>query len=143
MRSQLLWGTATLLMTMTIMAGGIQPATAGHSGQLAALAARQDLRDKVCIAMTDGHISRAQRHTLLADAKEILKPEEYQGFKRALDRLSPPKPVPKPHSTKVAHKKPRPTPAHHTPTLAKSAPALSIPADVTLPDRVVLTSGRE
>ena len=63
--------------------------------------------------MADGQISRAERHMILADAKNILKPEEYDGFKRALNRLSPPNYTAAKHPTKVAQKKKSPTMAQH------------------------------
>lgn len=81
-------GVATLLIAM--LASDLRIATAGEPGRLAALTARQALRDEVCIALASGHISRADRYLILSHAKAILKPEEYAGFKRAMDRLSPP-----------------------------------------------------
>jgi hypothetical protein len=62
----------------------------GPSSRLGQLSTRQQLRDRVCIAKADGQISRWERARLLADAKGILKPEEYLAFKESLDRLTPP-----------------------------------------------------
>jgi hypothetical protein len=153
MRSRLRWGIASLSL-MTILAGGVTVAAAQGPGHLAALAARQKLRDEVCVAMSDGHISRIERYLILGDAKKILKSEEYAGFKQSLDRLSPPMPAPTRYPTQVAQRKPASTAQRNPSRLAKSSPAAqrksspvgklsvtpTIPADVILPDRVVLTS---
>jgi len=58
--------------------------------RLAALTARQNLRDDVCIAMNDGQIDPVERFTILSHAKEVLTKQEYEGLKRSMDRLSPP-----------------------------------------------------
>ena len=113
---------------------------AGESGHLAALAARQDLYDEVCIAKADGKISLEHRQTILADAKQILSPQEYEGFRRALDRLSPP-PPPKQAAVKrlpkVVQKK---SPTTRSKAVAKALPRPIIPRDAIQPDRIVLTS---
>jgi hypothetical protein len=87
-----LWvGVAAAMMT--VLVGEARVAAAGEPGQRAALAARQQLRDEVCVAMVGGYISRAERYTILTHAKDVLKPAEYESFKRAVDRLSPPWPT--------------------------------------------------
>jgi len=141
------------LMTLTA-AGGITTVTAQGPGRLAALSARQQLRDEVCIAMADGRISRLERFFILTDARRILKPEEYASFKQSLDRLAPPPPPVVKKQPATAAKKQPATMAHKDAT-KKSTPAApqkpspvatmsstpTIPTDVVLPDRVVLTSG--
>jgi hypothetical protein len=77
------------------LAGKLAQLTAQGPGRLAALSARQQLRDEVCIAMADGKLSRYERSVLLANARQMLKPEEYASFRASLDRLSPPAPPPK------------------------------------------------
>ena len=57
--------------------------------RLAALTARQNLHDNVCIAMADGRIDPAERFTILSHAKGVLAKQEYEGLKRTMDRLSP------------------------------------------------------
>jgi hypothetical protein len=110
---------------------------------LAALTARQDLCDEVCIARAEGKISPEHRYTILADAKQILKPEEYEGFKRALDRIAPPPPpAPTKHASlkrlpKVAQKK---SPTTRTKAVAKAWPKPTMPLDAIQPDRVALAS---
>jgi hypothetical protein len=132
-------GIATLLIT--ILANDMRVATAAEPSRLAALNARQQLRDEVCIAMASGHMSRADRYTILTDAKAILKPAEYEGFKRALDRLSPP-PVTVIRTTTLAAKKASPPVDRPAPLQAGSPPKaapevrLTVPADVSWPDRV-------
>jgi hypothetical protein len=83
------------VITAALMAIAVEGADVAQAGQsrLAALAARQDLRDEVCVAMADGHLSAAERYEVLTDARQILKPEEYQGFREALYRLAPRKPA--------------------------------------------------
>jgi hypothetical protein len=90
MSSRLPLGVAVLLVT--IVAGNASVANAWAPSRLAALAARQDLRDEVCVAlaMDHGHLSPDKRAEILGDAKNILSPTEFEGFKQALDRLSPP-----------------------------------------------------
>ncbi len=140
MQSQ--WSLRIAAVLMTIVAGGTQTALAWEPGRLTALAARQDLRGEVCVAMADGRISSAERHMILADAKSILKPEEYAGFKRALDRLSPPQPAVAKRTTKVTQRKKSPlTTQRKASPLAKSSPAPIIPTGAVLPDRVALVGG--
>ncbi len=135
MRNRLPMGIAALLLA-TIAAG---PAAAFEIklSRLEALAARQGLRDMVCIAMADGRVSVQERTVILMDAKNILYPEEYRIFKRAFNRVSPPpkKRVAR-HPVKTARKQPAPKPR---PT-AKPAvgPSLGpvIPAGAILPDRM-------
>jgi hypothetical protein len=120
---------------------------AGEPGRLAALAARQDLYDEVCIARADGKISPASRCTILADAKQILTPQEYESFKKALNRLSPPPPAVAKHAAikrlpKVAEKK---VPATRGGALVKTVTRPVIPCSALQPDRladrVALTGG--
>jgi hypothetical protein len=116
--------------------GGARAATGWEPGRLTAFAARQSLRDEVCIAMADGHISRAERYMILSHAKGILKPEEYAGLKRSMDRLSPLKPIPTRRLPQVAQRNAFPKAA----PLAGSPAVLHIPSGVVLPDRIALLS---
>jgi hypothetical protein len=110
MRSRLYFGLATLLIVgaagWTPGANGLEPGGLAQSvaldpdqwipfntfkpSRLAALTARQNLHDDVCIAMTDGRIDRAERYTILSHAKGVLTKQEYEGLKRTMNRLSPP-----------------------------------------------------
>jgi len=65
-------------------------ASVSWGSHLRDLAIRQDLRGQVCVALADGRITPQERTEILADARLILKPEEYKSFKRALDRIAPP-----------------------------------------------------
>lgn len=126
------------LGALIVLSWAGQMATAGEPGRLAALAARQDLYDEVCIARADGKISPASRCTILADAKQILTPQEYESFKRALNRISPPPPSVAKHSTikrlpKVAEKR---VPATRASALAKITSRLAVPSDTIQPDRL-------
>ena len=64
------------LVPLTV-AGGMAEITAQGQGHLAALSARQQLRDEVCIAMADGRVTHFECYLILAHARRILKPEEY------------------------------------------------------------------
>ena len=100
-------GVAALLLA--IIAAGPAAAFEIRPSRLEALAARHGLRDQVCIAMADGRISVQERIEILMDAKNILYPEEYRIFKRALNQVSPPpkKRVAR-HPVKTARKQPAP-----------------------------------
>jgi hypothetical protein len=102
MRSRLRMGIVAVLTL--IVAGGTQVAAAWEPSRLAAMAARQQLRDDVCVAMADGQINRFERYLILTDAKRCLKPEEYAGFKESLDRISPPKPATAKKPVKIMQK---------------------------------------
>ena len=140
MRNRLSIGVAALLLA--IIAAG--PAAAKPS-RLVAFAARQDLRDMVCIAIADGRISAQERIIILIDAKKILYPEEYRIFKRAFNRVSPPpkKRVAR-RPVKIARKQPPPKPQPTAPPKPQpqaepsSGPSLGpvIPAGAVLPDRM-------
>lgn len=137
------------LWALIVVAWGTQMAMAGEPGRLslAALAAREDLYDEVCIARAEGNISPQNRCTILADAKHILNPQEFEAFKRALDRTSPPPPQVAKHPTikrlpKVAQKKAsttRPSAVVKTtrPTaVVKNMPGPTMPQDAIQPDRL-------
>ena len=88
--------------------------------------------------MADGRITHFERSLILAHAKWILKPEEYQQFKESLDRLSPPTPVAARHPTKLAWgtaQKRRPATAQLTtpsqvPSRSESWPTPTIGPDI-------------
>jgi hypothetical protein len=73
-----------------ILSGGMAQLTAAGPGRLAALSAREQLKDEVCIAMADGHISRLERALILSHAGSILTPAEYRTFRDSLDGISRP-----------------------------------------------------
>jgi hypothetical protein len=58
--------------------------------RLAALTARQNLHDDVCIALADGRIDPMERFTIFSHAKGVLAKQEYEGLKQTMNRLSPP-----------------------------------------------------
>ena len=92
------------LTTRQQFRSGICSVMGWKQGSMASLAARQDLRDEVCIAMSDGGMSRSERYQILSDAKGVLSPEEFEGFKQSLDRFAPPTPKVAKHSTKAMQK---------------------------------------
>jgi hypothetical protein len=77
----------TVCWTMTIAAGSVA-AVWGKENRLAALAERQSLHDKVCVAMSRGQLNGAEQEKILGSAEKTLTPEEYAAFKNNLDRLS-------------------------------------------------------
>ena len=127
------------LVPLTV-AGGIAEITAQGQGHLAALSARQQLRDEVCIAMADGRITHFERHLILAHARRILQPEEYQQFKESLDRLSPPTPVAARRPAKLAWVdglKGRPaTVQHEARSPAEPSSASTASAEIIVTDHV-------
>jgi hypothetical protein len=128
------------VVLLIVIGCGTRVTTAGEPGRLAALAARQDLYDEICIARADGKISIENRRTILADAKQILTPQEYEGFRRGFDRIAPPPPPPTKHASvkrlpKVAQKK---APTMRATAVAKTFPRPTIPLDAIQPDRVAL-----
>jgi hypothetical protein len=54
------------------------------------LAAKQQLKAQVQIAMADGIITSLERAEILNDARDILTVKEYESLKATMDRLSPP-----------------------------------------------------
>jgi hypothetical protein len=155
MESRWLCGAAALLIC--VLPTAAKSVWAGEPGRLAVLTAKQGLCDEVAVALADGRITSDERYDTLQYAKTILKPVEYQSFKRCMDRLSPPKPATskrtaaKGQANKVAKAKAKAgspakteTSANHAvagasgrqSTGSKSASGLVIPASATLPDRV-------
>jgi hypothetical protein len=131
---RLQWTLGAALLLATLATGGQSLAATKDSGHLAALAARQDLHDLVCYAMTDGHMSQANRALVLREAKSVLSHDEYLTFKRTLDRIAPP-PKPKAkgkHMVKAAPKK-KPTPTT-PPAPVQGGHELVIPASANQPD---------
>jgi hypothetical protein len=126
------------LGALAVMSWAAQMVMAGELGRLAALAARQDLYDEVCIARAGGEISPPARRTILCHAKQILTPQEYEAFKTALNRIAPPPPpsVAKHPAIKrlpkVAEQK---LPATRG-WFAKTTPRLAVPGDTIQPDRL-------
>ena len=135
-----------VMLSAAIVVGGTPAAWGGWlsdlgfpPSRLAALAARQDLCDEVAVATADGRLDGSERSEILADAKSILKPDEYQAFKRAVDRRWPPppkKPTAK-HPPKTTRKATGPSqPAQAKPPAGPSL-GLVIPAGALLPDWIV------
>ncbi len=104
----------------------------------AALAAREDLRDEVAVATAGGRLSNDDRFEILSDAKRILRPDEYQAFKRALDRRWPPPKRKHSANHAMAARKAAP-PAPLAEAQPQEGPSLGpvIPAGALLPDRMV------
>jgi hypothetical protein len=127
------------LVPLTV-AGGIAEITAKGPGHLAALSARQQLRDQVCIAMADGRITHFERSLILANARRILKPEEYTQFRESLDRLSPPMPGAARRLPKLAwggaRREPPATVQPEAPSPAQHSTASTASAEVIVTDRV-------
>ncbi len=149
MKSRWLCGAAALLIF--VLPGASSGLRAGEPGRLAVLTAKQGLCDEVAVAMADGRFTSDERYDTLQYAKTILKPDEYQSFKRCVDRLSPPKPaasrrlVAKGQANQVAGTKATPsgttrkkTTASATKAVVKSPSGLITPNGATLPDRVAL-----
>jgi hypothetical protein len=143
MSSRLPLGVAVLLLT--IVAGNASVAEAWWPpSRLAVLAARQDLRDEVCVAlaMDNGRLSPERRAEIMADAKKNLSATELESFKLALDRLSPPpKKVEKTAAQRAAQMAQRSssslTRRQATQLLARQTPAGPvIPAGAIQPERM-------
>jgi hypothetical protein len=124
------------------LSGHLAFITAGNPSRLAALDARQQLRDQVCYAMADGRISRPERQVLLENAKRVLRPEEYTAFRESLDRLSPPMPATGRNATMVAKRgsrQPRPlapAPAPTTQVVAVSSPTSAGATEIVVTEHV-------
>jgi hypothetical protein len=130
------WTLGATLFLMTLALSGQSPAAETTSSHLRALAARQDLYDMVCYAKANGSIGCTERAVILMDAKDILSPEEYLKFKKALDRISPP-PKPSPNQLAKATRKKLALRTLQQP-LQPAEPATGpvIPAGAALPDQM-------
>jgi hypothetical protein len=137
------------IATLTLV-GGITQVTPRGRGHLASLTARQQLRDEVCIAMADGRISRLERYVILANARRVLRPEEYLAFTQSLDRLPSSTPAAVRHPVKVAQDSAQtqppttapdeaPSPPDETPLPPVEASAVPDPTDIAPLDRVAST----
>jgi hypothetical protein len=126
-------------MLVTIFTSEAQTARGAEPGRLAAFTARQRLRDEVCIAVADGHISRAERYAILTRAKAVLKPEEYEGLKRTMERLSPSEPARMQRSTNTAPNAAPGSVERQALPLAGPSPEPTIPSGAILPDRMAST----
>jgi hypothetical protein len=135
MLSRRIFVATPLILLLTVSTAG----RAGEPNRLAALAARQDLCDRVYIAMADGHISPAERYAIFLQAKTLLKPDEYQSFKRAVDRLSPPKHAAVQRSVRVVQQKTQAATPSDTAPLPQPSLALTVPAGATQPDGMAST----
>lgn len=99
----------------------------------AALAARQTLRDQVCIAMADRRIDPSERKRLLADANRVLKGQEYTAFEQWLAQLSP---LPPSRPAERVVEKAVPREVATTIKIVEPLPEPTIPENVVLPDRM-------
>ena len=131
------------ILSITIVVSGVSAAKAWPHSRLVDLAAREDLVDelRIALALDGGKLSPEKRLEILGDAQKILDPKELDGFRRALDRISPPPPAPK----KLAAKRPNPAAQQRSYSLTRlqamrlSSTALDgpvMPAGVTRPDRM-------
>jgi hypothetical protein len=129
---------ATLLIGST--------AVLAKQSHLEAMANRHDLRDELCIALADGVLTQWERAEILADAQRILEPKEFEGFKQALDRISPP-PAKKPNAKRSQRQARTKMPAMTTLFPQPKKPAIKtakpeagpiIPTSAVLPDRMAL-----
>lgn len=98
-----------------------------------ALAARQDLRDEVCMAMADGRLNSMERRWILNDAKEILTKEEYPSFRQWINRLSPPPKTSVRRTVKTVRKEKE---VATTLTIKKPAPEPTIPTNILRAERM-------
>jgi hypothetical protein len=130
MRFQWTFGGVFVLSTL-IVCGQLNAAPS----RLVALTDRQDLRDMVCYAMADGSVSTTERRLILEDAKQILSPEEYVSFKKAFDRIAPPKKSP-PKSKQFAKTSRKKTPTSPTKPASTVETGPVIPTGAILPDRI-------
>lgn len=133
MSIRFLIGVAPLLLTLV----SASPTLAfwGKPSRLEALAARQNLRDLVCIALADGQVTAWERGEIIGEAKQILSPGEYVSFRRAFNRIAPaPKPSAAQRSAKLAAKKPASKPRPTAKPPAGQTPEPVIPAGAILPD---------
>jgi len=114
------------------------------ASHLNAMADRHDLRDEVCIALADGVLTQWERAEIMADAQRILSPKEFEGFKQALNRISPP-PAKKPNAKRSQRmawpKMPAmttlfPQPKKPAAKAAKPDAGPIIPTSAVLPDRM-------
>jgi hypothetical protein len=114
---------AIRLIPMTF-GGHLATITSGGPGHLAALDARQQLRDQVCIAMADGGVSRYERQVLLTNAKNVLTTDEYLAFQQSVDGLTPQMPVAQRHPmvAKLMQVQSSPTQVVSAPVSRREAP---------------------
>jgi hypothetical protein len=56
----------------------------------AAFAAKQDVKNMVVAAMSDGKITETERRDILLKAKNVVNDKEYAGLVKTMNRLSPP-----------------------------------------------------
>ena len=68
-----------------LLAGNIAAQSTGP----AALAAKQDIKNSVLAAMSDGKITPAERREILSKAQNVLSAKEYVGLVTTMNRLSP------------------------------------------------------
>jgi hypothetical protein len=93
----------------------------------------------LCIAMADGRVTRFERHLILANAKQILQPDEYQQFKEYINQVSPPVPTATRYTTKMigAAQNRQPTVVQHrTPSPVKRLPAPTDSGEIFVTDSV-------
>jgi len=79
-----------LALSVPVIFGLLAGNIAAQSTGPAALAARQNIKNQVLAAMSDGKITPDERRDILSHAKDILSAKEYVGLVDTINRLSPP-----------------------------------------------------
>jgi len=82
--------TMLLALSVTAVFGLLAGNIAAQSTGPAALAAKQEIKNQVLAAMSDGKITPDERRDILSHAKDILSAKEYVGLVETINRLSPP-----------------------------------------------------
>ncbi len=77
-------------ISATAIFGLLAANIAAQSTGPAAFAARQNIKNQVLAAMSDGKITPDERRDILSPAKDILSAKEYVGLVNTMNRLSPP-----------------------------------------------------
>ncbi len=82
--------TMLLAISLPAVFGFLGGNIAAQSTGPAALAAKQDIKNQVLAAISDGKITPDERRGILSHAKDILSAKEYVGLVDTMNRLSPP-----------------------------------------------------
>jgi hypothetical protein len=82
--------TMLLALSTPVIFGFLAGNVIAQSSGPAALAAKQEIKSQVLVAMSDGKITAAERRDILSHAKDILSAKEYVGLVNTINRLSPP-----------------------------------------------------
>ena len=79
-----------LALAAPVVFGLLASNIAAQSTGPAAFAAKQEIKNQVLAAMSDGKITPNERRDILSHAKDKLSANEYVGLVNTLNRLSPP-----------------------------------------------------